>query len=295
MKIDSTHRAWMRSTLALATFAAAIYILYVFRAGPMRGGSVPGLVFGIAGYFLMVFAALLGLRKKYPLLRVGRAATWMRGHLWLGFLSFPLILFHAGFSANGTLAAWLMGLMIAVIATGVTGALLQHYLPALMTRLVPLETIYEEIPKIREQLRREADKLAAPLLSPSLASNSISVTRPGAPNRASIIELEAEEMGHFRDLYASRIQKFLAQPNQGKNECADSEQSSAMFAALRLHLPETVHPVLADLEHICEEARQLNRQELIYRYLHGWLLIHVPLSLALILLGGIHAVVALWY
>jgi hypothetical protein len=32
-----------------------------------------------------------------------------------------------------------------------------------------------------------------------------------------------------------------------------------------------------------------------HRLLHGWLLVHVPLSYAVLLLGAIHAVVALRY
>ena len=32
-----------------------------------------------------------------------------------------------------------------------------------------------------------------------------------------------------------------------------------------------------------------------HRLLHGWLLVHIPLSYALILLGAIHAVMALRY
>jgi hypothetical protein len=49
------------------------------------------------------------------------------------------------------------------------------------------------------------------------------------------------------------------------------------------------------LESICEEERQLVRQRRIYQWLHGWLLVHVPLSIALLVLGGIHAIVALTY
>jgi len=39
----------------------------------------------------------------------------------------------------------------------------------------------------------------------------------------------------------------------------------------------------------------LLRQERLHRWLHGWLLLHIPLSLALILLGAVHAVMALRY
>src|SRR5262249_29789257 len=153
------------ATLAALAVSSLFYARYVSSTdGPPRGGSVPGLIFGISGYGLMIYAALLGLRKKFPILRVGRASGWMRGHLWLGLLTFPLLLFHAGFSANGPLTTWLMTLLIVTIASGAAGAAIQHYLPRLMSRLVPLETIYEEIPRVREQLQREAADLVAALI-----------------------------------------------------------------------------------------------------------------------------------
>jgi hypothetical protein len=64
---------------------------------------------------------------------------------------------------------------------------------------------------------------------------------------------------------------------------------------MRRLLPSPVHPVVDDLENIIEEERQLRRQRVIYQWLHGWLLVHVPLSIALLVLGGIHAIMALTY
>ena len=40
---------------------------------------------------------------------------------------------------------------------------------------------------------------------------------------------------------------------------------------------------------------QLAEQERLHHFLHGWLMLHVPLSLALLLLGCIHAFMALRY
>ena len=74
---------------------------------------------------------------------------------------------------------------------------------------------------------------------------------------------------------------------------ADEARASSVFANLKTVLPMTAHGALADLEDICDEARQLLRQERLHRWLHGWLLLHIPLSLALILLGGLHSVMAL--
>src|SRR5579863_6369129 len=98
MRIDSSHRPWLTGTATALALAVILYVLFAIRSiqGP-RGGSAIGLAFGIAGYILMLFAGLLGVRKKFPAWRIGRAQTWTRGHLWLGLLSFPLILFHGGF------------------------------------------------------------------------------------------------------------------------------------------------------------------------------------------------------
>jgi len=64
---------------------------------------------------------------------------------------------------------------------------------------------------------------------------------------------------------------------------------------LKTLLPAAAAGTVGDLEEICDEARQLERQERLHHWLHGWLLVHIPLSLALILLSAVHAVMALRY
>ena len=104
----------------------------------------------------MVFAALLSLRKRFRIWRIGSARAWMKAHLWLGFLALPMVLFHAAFHARGLLAFILMSLTIIVVFSGIYGAYLQHTLPTRMFREVPYETIYDQIHVIRDQLVGEA-------------------------------------------------------------------------------------------------------------------------------------------
>jgi len=261
--IDRTHRPWMLATVIVLILALSVYIGVALRSPtPPRGGSATGLAFGILGYAMMLYAGLLGARKKVPIWRLGRAQTWMRGHLWLGLLSFPIILLHAGFHYRGPLTAVLMLLFVIVIVSGIFGAAIQHDLPRLMTSQVPMETIYEEIPHVREQLRQEADQLA---------------------ESAALVETEYENKVRFREAYLETIRPRLEQP------------SMEMFPPLRLALPAELHSVLDDLEDICEEQQQLNRQVRLYQWLHAWLLVHVPLSIVLLVLGGVHAVMALRY
>src|SRR5258707_8752434 len=97
MELDSTQGQWLMMSVAIFAVSLVVYVAYALTApkGP-TGGSFLGLVFGIVGFAFMLFAAALGARKRVPTWRLGRAQAWMRGHLWLGFLALPLILFHGG-------------------------------------------------------------------------------------------------------------------------------------------------------------------------------------------------------
>jgi hypothetical protein len=293
MRIDRTHRPWLTATIVLLCVATLAYIPYALasQTGP-SGGSALGLIYGISGYGMMLFAGLLGARKKVPVWRIGRAQTWMRGHLWLGALSFPLILFHAGFAWRGQLTAVLMLLFVIVWVSGLVGAAIQHYLPHMMTSRVPLETIYEEIPHVRQQLREEADQLAASICGP-LSGQAADPEEPSGESAAvavtTLVEIEPEDRVRFRGIYLDTVRPYLENPDTVRGEF------TAVFESLRRMLPSPIHSILEDLEGICEEERQLNRQRKLYHLLHGWLLVHVPLSIALLVLGGIHALVAVQY
>jgi hypothetical protein len=110
-----------------------------------------------------------------------------------------------------------------------------------------------------------------------------------------LVEIEHDDRERFREVYLRKVRPYLAHPDISGAELSDPLLRGQTFEALRRLLAEPVHGVLDDLENICEEERQLNRQIRIYRWLHAWLLVHVPLSIALLILGGVHAVMALRY
>lgn len=302
MRIDRSHRSWLVAALAIFTAALVVYVPYSLTSRT-SGGSKLGLAYGVAGYGIMLFCALLGARKKVPVWRLGRAQIWMRGHIWFGLLTLPMILFHSGFTIRGPLTWLLMVLLIVVYLSGVTGAAIQHFVPDMVRSMVPLETIYEEIPHVREQLLTEADNLVRVLFTlPEGVPEPVGIGAPVWFARDSrehgsgeLLELEAEDREYFRNVYSNVILPFLRNPDEGKPVLADAGKAGTFFEALRRKLPVAVHGKIADLESICEEERQLSRQKKLYVWLHGWLLVHVPLSITLIVLGGIHAFVALRY
>jgi hypothetical protein len=308
MRIDSTQRLWFVASLVILAGTTLAYVSYALSSprGP-RGGSPMGLAFGFAGFGFMIYAGLLGARKKVPVWRLGRAQTWMRGHLWLGLLSLPLIFFHGGFRFGGPLTTVLMWLLILTVLSGVFGAVLQHYVPRVMMERVPLETIYDEIGQIRIQLREEAEGYvetlcgSLPLVAESVAGESqraggFTALRPprgGTPEApAELTEADTEPV---RGFYATELRPFLENPEAKWSRLADEGRSHAAFAKLRMLVPSAVHPTIENLEDLCSEERQLSRQMQLHRVLHGWLLFHVPLSLLLLALSVFHAVVALRY
>ena len=68
-----------------------------------------------------------------------------------------------------------------------------------------------------------------------------------------------------------------------------------MFADLRTRIDPELHPVARDMEALCEQRAQLMTQRSLHHWLHGWLLIHVPLSWTMIVMTVAHAVASLYY
>jgi hypothetical protein len=291
MRIDHTHKPWLWITIVAIVVALLIYVPYASRNPTPGGGTAIGLFFGSVALGLMVFAALLGIRKRFPVWRIGRAQTWMRAHLWLGFLALPMVLLHAAFHARGPLTLILMSLTWIVVISGIVGAWLQHTLPTKMFREVPYETIYDQIGSIEQQLITEADDCATQVTE-SLA--------PGRGAGATVVltlltipELQ-DELAAFEKFYAEEIRPYLSREQSGA-AMRRREYSDRRFATFRKLLPEAAAAPIAALESICEEKRQLDHQARMHRVLHGWLLCHLPLSLALLLLAFIHAFGALRY
>ncbi len=311
MLIDSSHRRWIAASILIVLVATAFYVPYVRAAlnGP-SGGSVHGLVYGIVGFALMIFAGLLGARRKVPTWRIGRGTVWMRAHIWLGLVSLPLILFHGGFRFGGALTAVLMILFIIVYVSGIVGVLLQQALPRLMLTRVPLETVYEQIDSVVLQLLAESDGLVTaacgplPVATPEVpddrrAGGGVGTGRPGQPRSSPrgrpVALAPVPESRALRETYLRDIRPFLDPQNAPNGLLGTSSRAAGLFRNLRTTLPLLLQETVTELEGICDERRQLADQKRLHHVMHGWLLVHVPLSMALLLLGAVHAVIALRY
>jgi hypothetical protein len=294
--IDWTrHRKWVLASAGGVVISAVAYVPHAMsvRAKPF-GGTAMGIVYGAAGLALMIFAGLLGAREKVPAWRVGRMQTWMRAHLWLGLLSFPIILFHAAFSFGHGLTWWLMVLFTAVTASGIAGTLLQQYLPRIMTRQVPLETTFEQIDDVQKQLIAEAEELVAAACAPPKAGPAAKTEAAAGAAVATAPATPSESAARLQSSWESIIRVYLESTHIRRGRVKRREVQNAL-RQLRTLLPPAMHDTVESLEDICGEAAQLRKQVILHYTLHGWLMLHIPLSYALLALSVVHAVVALRY
>ena len=313
---------WVLGATTAALAGMAAYLAYAaFAPGGPRGGSTAGLTFAFLGTGVIVFECLLSLRKKYPASPFGRVSVWLRAHVWLGLLSFLLILFHSGFRWGHGLAWVLMWLFAIITVSGLFGLGVQNYLPRLMMEKLTRETIFDQIPVILGELRRDADERVEFVTADlGVEDEQGEFVRAGgvkryfdAGQRASAQEkidafvarrkkgpqivIDEESASALREHYLQQVRPFLtpAPPEHSRTLFRSRESVAGYFQFLRTIVPAPAHQLLKDLEEICDERRQLFIQVRLHHWLHGWLYVHVPLSMAFLVLTLVHAVVSLRY
>ena len=323
MLIDTSHKKWAMFTVVALLAATAYFAVYYHASFQEPGGNGPtgaswtGLAYGIIGFGMMIFCGLLGIRRRVRIWRLGKGQSWLRAHIWLGLLAFPLILFHSGLRFGhgpAMLSFWLMVLFSLVLVSGIVGVLLQNILPRSLLLRVQAETTFEQIPVVINALRGEADGLVRHVCGPlgnerpgDEADDQAAMTggtqtttkKEGAVqgkvmksrNKSPIAQL-MEGSAPLKAFYLNEVQPFLGEKFLVSSKLATQRSAIALFQHTRTLLPDPLHETLRDLESVCDERRQLALQSRLHFWLHSWEFIHVPLSYALLAMSVVHAVVA---
>jgi hypothetical protein len=316
------HFPWIVGCLAVAVLSAIWYSAAYFEAGGWAarpsGSSLPGFTFGVLGGAICFFEFLLWPRKKKRAWRLGRVQVWMRAHIWLGLLAVPLLLLHTGFRWGGWFPTLLMLLFLVVIASGVWGLVVQQFLPSRMFEGVPAETIYSQIDRVISQIRREADLLVLATCGPEEGVQPTSPTeredlaevgtahlvvgavRTAGRVQGKVIETRSAtafvpDSGYLRFFYRDTIKPYLEHGSHANSPLGVGPRSVVLFQDASTRLPQAARPALSSLEGMCEQRRQMDDQARIHYWLHNWLWVHLPLSIALIVLMFVHVFTAIKY
>jgi hypothetical protein len=290
--IDSTHRRWFLVSAAVSALAVAAYLVCDWLTpGGLTGGSTVGLWYGTIGSALMVAAGLLSVHRRLPSRpRYGNRSAWLRAHLWVGTLAGVFLVCHAHARLGGPLTAVLSVVTLLVLATGWLGVLLQHFLPRVLTARVRAEAPYDQLPHLCQVMRRNADLLVDEVCGPVAdAAEAIESTRLAA-------RLAEDGKTQLRGFYEKDVRPFFSPSPPRVSPMRNPLQTEARFAKLRqLDGLEEHGKRLDELVTLCEERRQLLEQERLHFWLHSWLAVHIPLSTAVLVLGAVHVVTALYF
>jgi hypothetical protein len=265
--------------VALAAAGAAVGLW----AWPPPPSSTLGVFCGVVGGVIVIFEMLILPRKWFRGKRLGRTRAWMKWHVWMGLICLPVILVHAGFGFGGPLTTVTLVLFLLVTFSGVWGLIMQQWLPQKILEDIPGESIATQIDRLGGALAAEAAKSVTALVTvpPEAESEHPLISGP-----------LAAELVSFRDV---ELIPYLEEGHRSRSPLAIPADAEQRFARLREAVPPEARQTLDRLQELANTRRRWDTQSRIHFWLHNWLLLHLPLSVAMTTLMLLHAVRALKY
>jgi hypothetical protein len=329
MRFDRSHFPWLVFTVVATIGLTLLYLAAMhedpsdpfkflgitfalpdfFREAAHRrntvGAKPMGLIFGITAFGIFLFASALGIRKKKRLWPIGRVQAWLRAHIWLTTLTIPLVLFHCGFHTGGPHTTTLFWLYAIVMVSGYWGIALQQFMPRLMKEALPREVVFEQIPNIRAKIyedaltsRTQMAKKAAEPAPAAAPAPSIAVAAP-AGGSPSVVAAAPPAVDPSPQIIVDFLDEeglvFLGDRRARKSRLADMRVSDEVFRMLSLNVSDGYRTQVENIQLYCDEHRLMARQERLHMILHGWLVIHVPISFALLVWTFWHAYITWAY
>jgi hypothetical protein len=227
----------------------------------------------VTGWWLCAVLVLLGTfntRKKLSMLPLGRASHWLAWHVAGGFLTLALFWLHTG-------SLWPTGLYERVLAalfyllnvSGVVGWLMQRVYPRQLSD-TGVEVIYERIPGEIARLREEAESLV------------LDCTRETGSNTLARHYLETLHWFFRQPRFFAHHVLF-----GGKKPRAWCRQQCG---AVRLYLNEAERGYLNRLTRLADRKTEVDFHFAAQSLMKRWLLLHLPLAAAVLLLVAWHVV-----
>jgi hypothetical protein len=290
MLIDRTHRRWFLATVTMTAGATGLYVWYarIWEGGP-AARTWPGMMFGVVATLLMIFAGLLSVRKRTVRLRWGTLSGWLKAHIWLGLLTVPLVFFHTAFRWGGTLELILMIVFLTVIVSGILGVVLQNILPRLMKSQLDSEVVPDQFDHFCRKLQREADDYVTTSCGATAVESALQL------DPAKLTDSTADSTKWLIGLYLGTIRPYLGADAVADSVLASNQQGALVFDRARATVPDKFRDTVDQLEEFCRVRRRLHLQSQLYGLLHGWLKVHIPLSVVLLVFTVVHIMTALYY
>ena len=255
---------------AVLTWLAAIGLLALLATHAHRTHlalGAPATATGWSLLALLVALAAFNTRKRLSMLPLGSASTWLRLHVVGGILAVPLFWLHAGISwPTGLYEQALALLFYGISLNGLLGYCLQRLYPGRLTR-TGLEIIYERIPGEIAQLRERAEAVILDCTKET-ASDTLATH------------------------YVQNLQWFFARPRFALSHTFGGQRGQHWIqlqcTTVQRYLSSTERGYLSQLAELAELKNKIDLHYALQGIMKGWLLIHIPLAVALMVLTVWH-------
>jgi hypothetical protein len=275
---------WRWASVAVAALLVISYLAYDRTSPFTHGGTPAGLAYGIAAALLVVVLALFGLRKRAYRSKLGTLEGWLQAHVYLGLLVLLVALLHTGFRFADRVAVAAFVVLAVVVVSGAVGAALYTTLPRLLTEVESNLTAAET----SERLNRLAASMARLASGRSRAFEGV--------YRQLVSEATPRGLAGWK-LLLGRVPGSARLGERAKR--AGTGGGSARWTRLLATVPPEEQEPLRQLLVVARQHRELllrfAYQERYKNLLDAWLWIHLPLSVALLVLIAAHVLGALYF
>lgn len=217
---------------------------------------------------------LFHFRKKNPDLPLGRAAGWMRVHIYTGYFVIAAFALHTGFALPDSPFDWALWLLFMLIAiSGLAGTYLVRSVPGRLNQATP-QISFERIQPYQFQLARDVE---------SLAANSVALA--GSTT--------------ISDFYMSNLRGFFKRPRNLlahlRNSSRPVQRLCEKIDALDRYVDDPSKETLNTMRQLVEKKDRLDFQYAHQGALQIWLFVHIPTTYGLIVLTGFHVAIVYAY
>ena len=265
--------SWPRASLPLVMFGVAAVAVFALVARSAHRSWLalgdPAIVTGYTLFALLLLLGMFNIRKRFSMVPIGRASLWLAFHVVAGVLAIAMFWLHTGSAwPSGLYEKILVLLFYLVSVTGIIGYALSRALPRRLAQ-IEIEIIYERIPAELAEIREKVETL---VLSCTEETGSDTVAQHHAETLGWFFTRPRFWMSHVAGGDAAG--HWLRGPGSAARRYLNDSEKTYFDQIVELGMLKC----LIDRHYACQGL------------LKKWLLVHVPLSVAVILVAVWHLI-----
>lgn len=275
MKQKTVFTYYQYRYLKLSALLVVLSLVAYFWHSPAikpNGGTWLGYTLGSISALLILLLLAYGIRKRSYKSSLGRVQGWLSAHIYLGASLIIVATLHTGFEFGANVHTLAYLLMLTVIASGFWGMYFYVRNPARMSAALRGETLEQHLLAI-EEIDSECRNLAMNHLD--------------RINRALMDSINAP-------LFENFWQQF-----SGRNPKCKTAAVTILLGTIDSSLSDAQARINAELYRLqLQKQSRLGRLRIYTRqktWLDAWLMLHVPLSIALLAALTAHIVSVFFY